>query len=129
MNAEDYILNTDYKAFKNNGSYEYSFTISGTIATGGLSTRTYSFTLPETPDMVDVQFRGRTSGSRPNTSWFTSGHVEVVANGTNWPFFLQARINGKTVTVTATTMNQTSSSYSITTTATVGLRVLDYSIQ
>lgn len=133
MNPADFILNTDYDSFKNNSIFNGSFTISGSVAGNGASTRTYTMPIGGTPDMVDFQFRGPDSlTGRPSTAWASNGTVTVPVNqggfATQQPFGINARISGTNLVVTATTLNQTTSSYPITSAVTVYVRLVDYSI-
>ena len=131
MNPNDYVMATDYKAFKNNNIYTGSFTISGTIGTG-VNTRTYTLPVGKDMDMADVQFRGvGTSVGRPTDAWFNSGPIDVNVTGpgmSSMPFFLNSRVQGTNIIITATTMNQTMDTYTASA-RTVNVRVVDYSIQ
>ena len=129
MNPTQFIMATDYKAFKNNGIYTGSFTISGSMPSGVVQ-RTYTLPLPKAPDMVDIQFSGvsMSGDPRPTDAWFSVGSVSVSGGGFTFPFYLQGRISGSNIVIMANSMNQSIDSYTLSA-RTVNVRVVDYSIQ
>lgn len=131
----DFIYNSNYNAFKNNNVYTGTFTISGTTA-AGLNTKTFTVELPTTPDLIDIMFNGPTdtvfgSDPRPANGWFKDGWVWTRTNnaggGDPRPWFISATINGTTLTVTATSVQQFVAAEAITSTD-FSYRVIDYSI-
>jgi len=129
------LFSSNNNAFKNNNVYTGSFVISGTTA-AGTNTKTFTTTLLETPDMLDIIFNGPTdtvygSDPRPAGGWFRQGSIWVltdnVGGGSPGPWRLQAAISGATLTITAQLVQGFTAAETLTAT-TFSYRIVDYSI-
>lgn len=118
-------------SFKNNKLYTGSFQITGSIPPGA-TTNTFTKTLSQIPDMVAVVFNTTSTSSfyttpYPNTSWWKQGLVADDAGGLGARWSISWKINGTTVTFTATTVNTTTTTYT-SASPTVNYRLIDYSV-
>ena len=119
-----------YPAFKNNTIYTGTKTISGTTS-GGLNTKTFIVTLDQEPDLLDIIFTGPSDGTRPTGAWFKKGAVNVATNnaggGNPSTWVINSSLNGTTLIITATYVQQFTTSESLTSTD-FSYRVVDYSV-
>lgn len=123
-------------SFQNNKVYTGTFTFTGTVV-AGTNTKTFSVPLSQTPDLVDIVFNGPTdtvfsSDPRPSTAWFKQGSIWVIGNGstvTNFPtpWVTYGVINGTTLTITCTYVQQFVDTITLTSTN-ASYRVIDYSV-
>lgn len=127
------VSHSDYPAFKNNSIYTGTCTISGTTS-GGTNIKTFSVTLSQAPDLIDILFNGPSDASdaRPSAGWFRKGYVYVPTNnagGGNPSAWLitSSMASSTTLTITATYVQQFSTPETLTSTN-FSYRIVDYSI-
>lgn len=127
------ILDSADGTFMNNKVWTGSCTISGNH-TAGANTKTFTVALGQTPDLVDISFKGPSDplgiDLRPSGGWFKDGAVyeQTADGGGGYPTWqLTSSINGTTLTITATYVQQYSGTYASTDT-TFYYRLIDYSV-
>lgn len=129
------ILHTGYNAFKNNDLTTGTFTLTGSTA-AGLNSRTFTFDIGPSPDMVDVVFNGPTdtvfsSDPRPSTGWFKQGFIYTITNnaggGNPARWTVNSEINGSTLTITCQYPQGFVTAETLTSTD-CSFRLVDYSV-
>ncbi len=126
------IFASNYPAFKNKTVYEGTCTISGSTS-GGLNTKTFTVTLAEEPDILDVRFNGNAAVSdpRPDDAWFKSGSISVATNnaggGNPSSWLLSYSVSGTTVTITASYVQTFTTAETLTSTD-FTYKIIDYSV-
>ena len=129
------IMHSAYNAFKNNTIYTGTLTISGTNVEG-TNVKTFTVNLSSIPDMTDIVFNGPTdtiggNDPRPAGGWFKRGSVWVptdnAGGGNPSKWVITSSITGTVVTITATYVQQFTTSEVMTATD-FSYRIIDYSI-
>ena len=130
VNLTKLALHTGYPAFKNNKVYTGTLTITGNT-NDGANTRTFNIALDTQPDLLDVTFRGNSSGgdNRPTAAEFKSGYVWVPSSGfgSPQPWYISYSVGTNSVTVTATYLAQFIGAETVTDTN-FTYRIVDYSV-
>lgn len=118
------VFHSGYPAFINTRIYTGTLTISGTTSPG-LNIKTFTVTLDQAPDYLDVVFNGPTdavygSDPRPDGGWFKQGAVWVrtdnAAGADPNPWYITYSISGVTLTITASYVHQISLGETLTST-------------
>lgn len=126
------VFHSNYPAFKNNREYTGTLSITGSTS-GGTNTRTFDIALDTEPDLLDVIFNGNSNSpdARPDDAWFKNGEIWVPTNnaggGNPSRWRLTYEVEGTTLTVTATYIQQFVTGETLTSTD-FSYKIVDYSV-